>query len=151
MSKKPINQVEEYIDFLNIVSKRLESHNQILTLNKSMILEILFENSEHLSAEDIIELSKYKKDCLLKTTTVYRALSAFEALGIVHSILVNDKKRYETNFKEHHDHLICVKCNSIIEFINSKVEKEQEKIAKQQGFKLLTHTMYLYGVCKDCQ
>jgi Fur family ferric uptake transcriptional regulator len=44
-----------------------------------------------------------------------------------------------------------VKCNQIIEFINERIEEEQEKTAKENWFKLLNHTMYLYGICKDCQ
>ncbi len=75
MCKIPTNQIQEYIDFLEIVEKRLESHNQILTINKSIILELLFENSEHLSAEDIILLSKTKESNKLSATTVYRILN----------------------------------------------------------------------------
>ena len=42
------------------------------------------------------------------------------------------------------------KCNKIVEFVNEKIEKEQEKIAKENKFTLLNHTMYLYGICENC-
>lgn len=123
------------------------------TKQREIILETILESDRHLSAEDLHQLiqSKYP-DEKIGIATVYRAVSFLEDSGLISSIsLDKDTKKFETNFKEHHDHLICVKCNKIVEFVNEKIEKEQDKIAKKEGFKLMDHAMYLYGVCKDCQ
>jgi len=123
------------------------------TKQREIILETILNSDRHLSAEDLYKLiqEKYPEE-KIGIATVYRAVSFLEDSGLISSIsLDKDTKKFETNFKEHHDHLICVKCNKIVEFVNNKIEKEQEKITKNEEFKLLDHAMYLYGVCKDCQ
>ena len=123
------------------------------TKQREIILETILDSNKHLSAEELYNLIQEKHpEEKIGIATVYRAVSFLEKSNLISSIsLDKDTKKFETNFKEHHDHLICIKCNKIVEFINHKIEKEQEEIAKNQGFKLLTHDMYLYGICKDCQ
>ena len=55
--------------------------------------------------------------------------------------------------KQHHDHLICTKCGKIIEFMNDDLETLQEKISDKHQFRLDSHVMTLFGVCRDgkCQ
>lgn len=123
------------------------------TKQREIILETILNSEKHLSAEELYNLiqEKYPEE-KIGIATVYRAVSFLEESKLISSIsLDKDTKKFETNFKDHHDHLICIKCNKIVEFVNDKIEKEQEKIAKKQGFDLLEHDMYLYGVCKDCQ
>jgi len=123
------------------------------TKQREVIFETILNCKKHLSAEDLynIILERYP-DEKIGIATVYRALVFLEESNLIASIsLDKNTKKFETNFKEHHDHLICVKCNQIVEFMNDKIEKEQSKIAKEKGFKLLNHTMYLYGVCEKCQ
>jgi Fur family ferric uptake transcriptional regulator len=123
------------------------------TKQREVIFETILNCKKHLGAEDIYSmvLKKYP-DEKIGIATVYRALVFLEDANLIASISVGkDAKKFETNFKEHHDHLICVKCNKIIEFVNEEIEKQQEKTAKENGFKLLNHTMYLYGICRDCQ
>ena len=123
------------------------------TKQREVIFETILNCKKHLGAEDIYSmvLKKYP-DEKIGIATVYRALVFLEDANLISSISVGkDAKKFETSFKEHHDHLICVKCNKIIEFVNDRIEKEQENTAKENGFKLLNHTMYLYGICKDCQ
>ena len=59
-------------------------------------------------------------------------------------------KKFEFTTKPHHDHMICRRCGTIIEFEDSTIEKRQANIAKEHGFKLTGHMMQLYGVCKEC-
>ena len=152
MCKAPVNNLSEYIEFLKIVEKRLESHNQILTINKSIILELLFENSEHLSVEDIIQLSKQKQSNSLNVTTVYRGLSTFETFGIVDSIIIDDKKRYELSyFKQPHYHLHCQSCNKISEFESLDIHDMFLNNLKNIDFKPTNFNVIINGVCKKCQ
>jgi len=152
MCKVPTNQIQEYIEFLKIVEKRLESHNQILNINKSIILEILFENSEHLSADDIILLSKAKESNKLSVTTAYRILNIFESLGIVDSIIIDDKKRYELSyFKQPHYHLYCQNCHKIHEFENLDIHDEFLTNLRKIDFKPTNFNVIINGVCKQCQ
>jgi Fur family ferric uptake transcriptional regulator len=122
------------------------------TRQREIIFEIILDAKEHLSAEDIYKrvLQKYPNE-KMGIATVYRALSFLEDAKLILSISFDkDGKKYEANCKEHHDHLICVRCGKIVEFVSKDIEKAQEKVAKENGFKLLDHTMYLYGICSQC-
>ncbi len=122
------------------------------TKQRELIFETILDCEKHLSAEDTYNVITEKyPDEKIGIATVYRALAFLEEAHLISSISVDKNiRKFETNFKEHHDHLICTKCNKIVEFVNEKIEKEQEKIAKENNFKLLNHTMYLYGICEDC-
>lgn len=122
------------------------------TKQREIILETILDSNEHLNAEELSQIISQKHPTeKIGIATIYRALSFLEEVNLISSIaLDNDGKKFEANFKEHHDHIICVKCSKIIEFVNEDIEKAQEKIAKENGFKLLDHTMYLYGICTDC-
>lgn len=50
----------------------------------------------------------------------------------------------------HHDHLVCTKCNKIIEFENQELENMQIQVAALHGFHVLQHKMEIYGLCEDC-
>lgn len=151
MCQRQTSDMQEYLDFINIVEKRLTSHNQLLTFNKSKILEILFENSEHLSVEDIVRISN-DKELDLKTTTVYRTLSTFEAFGIVDSLVVDDKKRYELSyFKQPHYHLYCQSCHKISEFESLDIHDMFLNQLKNLEFRPTNFNVIINGVCKECQ
>jgi Fur family ferric uptake transcriptional regulator len=57
---------------------------------------------------------------------------------------------FELEQGEHHDHLVCIKCGKVDEFIDSMIERRQEVIAKQSGFKMTDHSLTIYGVCSQC-
>jgi Fur family ferric uptake transcriptional regulator len=50
----------------------------------------------------------------------------------------------------HHDHLICTKCQKIVEFESPQMERLQVEIAVGHGFHMLQHKMEIYGLCADC-
>ncbi len=108
---------------------------------------------DHLTAEEIYNLIKIKEpDSNIGIATVYRALSFLEEVDLIASIAFGSEgKKYESNAKAHHDHLICTSCGKIVEFVDEEIEKRQEKIAKQNNFKVTSHSMQLYGVCSACQ
>ncbi len=123
-----------------------------VTLPRMKILEIL-ENSEnrHMSAEEVYKyLIDAGKD--IGMATVYRVLTQFEAAGLVarhnfesgHSV-------YEINQGQHHDHILCIRCGKVDEFVDETIEERQREIAKVSGYEMTDHSLYIYGVCEDCQ
>jgi Fur family transcriptional regulator, ferric uptake regulator len=123
-----------------------------ITLPRVKILSIL-ENStlHHLSAEDVYRLLVKAGDDV-GLATVYRVLTQFEAAGLVirHNFEGNTSV-YEVNHGEHHDHLVCVKCGAIEEFLDDVIEARQLDIARQAGFKMTDHALNIYGLCRQCQ
>jgi Fur family ferric uptake transcriptional regulator len=129
----------------------LKSAGLKVTLPRLKILEVLESSpSHHLSAEDIyrVLIEQHEE---VGVATIYRVLSQFEESGIVHKLnFENNQAVYELCGDDHHDHLVCVKCNKIIEFQDDVIEKHQIQIADKHGFELTDHSLYLYGLCKDC-
>ncbi len=121
------------------------------SLQREQILKVLFNAQKHLTPEEIYNEVK-KENSTIGLATVYRTLSFLEREEMVSSISFGSEgKKYELNRGEHHDHMICIKCGKIIEFFDEELERLQEEIAKKNSFKLITHQMNMYGVCKECQ
>lgn len=123
------------------------------TEQREIVLKILLHAHEHLTAEEIYNQIKIKEpESNIGIATVYRALGFLEEVNLITSIVFgNDGKKYESNAKEHHDHLICTSCGKIVEFVDEEIEKRQDKIASKNKFKITSHSMQLYGLCSNCQ
>ncbi len=141
---------EEVIDELKKIVKQ---KGLKYTEQREIVLYILIHADGHLTAEEIYNLIKTKKpNSNIGIATVYRALGFLEEVNLITSITFGaDGKKYESNTKEHHDHLICTNCGKIIEFVDDEIEKRQNKIAKRNKFKITSHSMQLYGICELCQ
>lgn len=134
------------------VNQDLKSAGLRTTHPRLKVLEVL-ENSEtrHMAAEDIYKVLLDSGESI-GLATVYRALTQFESAGlVVRHNFESERAVYEINDEDHHDHLICIKCNTVIEFLNEEIEKLQEKVAKKHQFTLVDHSLTLYGICANCQ
>lgn len=121
------------------------------TTPRVKILEVLEHSpKKHLSVEDIYHLL-FKQNLEIGLATIYRVLSQFEQSGIVSKLHFDNQSVYEISNTEHHDHLVCVKCGRIDEFTDNIIEQHQQDIAQKLGYQLTDHSLYLYGVCANCQ
>ena len=122
-----------------------------VTTARVNILEV-FQNSSmrHLSADDVFRiLINSSQDIGL--ATVYRVLTQFEQAGIlIRSNFESGKAIYELNEGHHHDHMVCIECGGVEEFVDPEIEKRQHKIAKNKGFLVKDHSLTLYGSCANC-
>lgn len=125
---------------------RCEDQGLRMTDQRRTIATILDSVNDHPDVEELYgRINKVDKSISL--ATVYRTVKLFEELGILEKLEFGDgRARYEDADREHHDHLINVQNGEVIEFVNSDIEKLQEKIAQELGFKLLGHKLELYGV-----
>lgn len=121
------------------------------TLPRLRVLSIL-EDSEvrHLSADEIYK-SLSEDDGTIGLATVYRVLTQFEDAGLVirHNF-EGGRSVFELNDADHHDHMVCVKCGSVTEFFDRRIEDQQEKVAHDHGFTIQDHSLTLFGACKRC-
>jgi Fur family ferric uptake transcriptional regulator len=141
---------EEVIDELKKIVKQ---KGLKYTEQREIVLNILIHAEDHLTAEEVYnEIKSENGASNIGIATVYRALSFLEEVDLITSInFGTDGKKYESNAKSHHDHLICTECGKIIEFLDEEIEKRQDRIAKKNKFKITSHSMQLYGLCSDCQ
>ena len=79
-------------------------------------------------------------------------LTQFEAAGlIVKHHFEGGQSVFELDHGVHHDHLVCVKCNRVEEFVDPIIEERKQEIAKQADFTMTDHSLNVYGICKKCQ
>ncbi len=118
-----------------------------VTLPRVKILQLMEEAAEdnhHLSAEDVYKtLLESGEDVGL--ATVYRVLTQFESAGLVvrhnfeggHSV-------FEMAKGDHHDHMVCLDTNEVVEFVDPVIERRQRELADEHGFDIIDHSLVLY-------
>ena len=129
----------------------LEKKDLKLTSQRNTILHQAIHADGHFSAEKLLELSK-KADRTISKATVYRTLTLLKESKILEEQdFEGGKKLYErAQGRKHHDHFICIRCGKIIEFENDHIEKLQDFEAKKHHFKVVYHSLKLFGFCKNC-
>lgn len=133
------------------VSTELKASGLKATLPRMKILEIFQRSSQdgirHLSAEDVYRaLVAVQLDVGL--ATVYRVLTQFEQAGLLtRGNFEAGRAVFELNEGAHHDHLLCLSCGRVEEFVDGEIERRQKQIAAEKGFALREHALALYGEC----
>ena len=126
----------------------LKSAGLKATLPRLRIIN-LFETSKvrHLTAEDVYR-TLLVEGLDIGLATVYRVLTQFEQAGLlVRHHFESGKAVFELNEGKHHDHLVCMQCGRVEEFYDAEIEKRQTKVAKERGFEISEHALYLYAEC----
>jgi Fur family transcriptional regulator, ferric uptake regulator len=123
------------------------------TPQRQKVLKIFMElaQGEHLSAEDLHSILERDGE-RISLSTVYRTLHLMVYMGLLRELeLAEGHKHYELNrpLRDHH-HIVCVHCNTTLEFAESSVAKIGEKTAKTAGYHVLDCQLTLYGICANC-
>ncbi len=117
-----------------------------MTDQRRVIARVLSEAHDHPDVEELYARAA-KIDSHISIATVYRTVRLFEEAGILERHDFRDgRSRYEEVPERHHDHLIDVQSGKVVEFRNEDIEKLQEFIARELGYKLVDHRLELYGV-----
>lgn len=136
---------------LELTDKNLRQAGLKVTLPRTNILKILEKaDPHHLTAEDVYQtLLEQGEDVGL--ATVYRVLTQFEAAGLVkRHHFASGQAVFELEHGIHHDHLVCINCGKVAEFVDDVIEKRQADIAARAHFKMTDHSLTIYGLCKSC-
>ena len=131
---------------IDTILQRCERKGLRMTSQRKIIALVLEDAADHPDVEELYKRSS-KIDPTISIATVYRTVKLFDEAGILDKLEFGDgRARYEDAEREHHDHLIDVNSGRVIEFVDSDIEKLQEKIANKLGYKLMGHKLELYGV-----
>jgi Fur family ferric uptake transcriptional regulator len=123
--------------------------NLRMTEQRRVIARVLSESDDHPDVETVYQRAS-EIDPGIGLATVYRTLRLFEEANILERHDFGDgRARYEEVPEEHHDHLIDVNSGDVIEFSNEEIEKLQNRVAQELGYKLVDHRLELYGVKLD--
>ena len=128
------------------ILQRCEQKSLRMTSQRKIIAQGLEDTADHPDVEELYTRAS-KIDPTISIATVYRTVKLFDEAGILDKLEFGDgRARYEDAERDHHDHLIDINSGSVIEFVDSDIEKLQEKIANKLGYKLMGHKLELYGV-----
>ena len=116
------------------------------------IFDVFWATERHLSVQELFDLVR-KKHKNIGYATVARTMKLFADSGICTQVDFGDGiSRYEHKFgHEHHDHLICVKCDRFVEIHSDKLEKLQTQLVKKHGFIQENHKLEIFGICPKCK
>ncbi len=117
-----------------------------MTEQRRVIAAVLSDAEDHPDVDEV-HARAAKKDSRISIATVYRTVRLLEDAGILERHDFRDgRSRYEQISKDHHDHLIDMDSGTVIEFSNDQIEKLQELVAKELGYRLVDHRLELYCV-----
>lgn len=122
------------------------------TLPRIKILQILEQaDKRHMNAEDVYKTLIETGDDV-GIATVYRVLTQFEAAGLVtRHHFAEGHSVFELDQGKHHDHILCVQCGRVDEFVDDIIEQRQHEIAEKAGYEMTDHSLYIYGICPACR
>lgn len=126
----------------------LKSSGLKATLPRIKILELFQQSAQrHMTAEDVYKVL-LTEGSDIGLATVYRVLMQFEQAGLLsRNHFEAGKAVFELNEGQHHDHLVCVNCGRVEEFFDPEIERRQQQIATERGYKLQDHALSLYVLC----
>jgi Fur family transcriptional regulator, ferric uptake regulator len=117
-----------------------------MTGQRRIIARVLSQSDDHPDVELLYHRAN-SIDSNISIATVYRTVKLFEEAGIIERHDFGDgRSRYEAMSESHHDHLINLKTGEVIEFTNEHIEKLQETIARELGYRLVDHRLELYAI-----
>lgn len=122
------------------------------TEQRRLIIDTFFDADEHITIDSLLKQVR-AVDARVGYATVYRTMKLLSESGVVQEHKFGDGfTRYElADDGSHHDHLVCLECNKIIEFEEPQIEVLQDRVAKRHGFLVRAHKHEMYGTCADCQ
>lgn len=115
------------------------------------VLEAFLKLEQHVTINDIQE-QLGQDNIRLDQDFVSNSMALLCRFGFASKIEFDDKEtQYEhRHIGLHHDHMVCTKCGSILEFKDEAIEHQQLKVAEVYGFHMLQHKMEIYGICSKC-
>ncbi|MFN7971979.1 MAG: transcriptional repressor [Acidobacteriota bacterium] len=134
-----------------LFSDYLRKRNLKLTPERRTILREVLGHRGHVDADEIL-VHLRSKDERVSRATIYRTLDLLVDSGLIWKVsLGTTQAHYEHAYgAKHHDHLICLSCRQVIEFVNDRIEQLQVKVCRDHGFTAVRHNMQIFGYCSKC-
>ncbi len=142
------NHDEEHARFEAFLRGRQLKH----TSERRALLDAVLDWDRHFDADEL-HMGLKAKGQDISRATVYRTLDLLIQCGLVRKQSFGDQHaHYEAvRHDEHHDHLICLSCNKILEFYRADLEALQDAICADHAFKPLHHSLQIFGLCSECK
>lgn len=139
-------------DRLDTFRRWIKDEGLKATAQREDIAQVFFSITRHISVEELYGEVR-QVNPRVGYATVYRTLKLLKECGLAEERHFADgQARFENvEAEHHHDHLICERCGQIVEFVQPRIERLQEEVARRHGYLATTHKMEIYGICKECR
>ena len=131
--------------YISKFKEALKKENLKFTDQRYLVFKTLLDNDSHLECEDVVRIIN-KSGKKISRATAYRTFDILVKYELARKLILDDGiAKYENKlFTEHHDHMIDIETNEIIEFVDDDIEKIQTEIAKKHGYEIVKHVHQLF-------
>ena len=134
-------------------TKFLKRKNMKVTQSRLNLIDLIASYGRHFEVEELVNWIATRADRTVSRSTIYRTIKLLQEFGVIKEVIKqNNRTIYEfTAGKSHHDHLVCVECGSIIEFVNEDIENLQDQVCDEYNFQPMHHRLEIFGICSNCR
>lgn len=138
-----------------IILDALKKDGHRLTPARIELIDIVLQSKKPLAADEILKKLSARKTAVNKTT-VYREIEFLTKEKVLTELHLGERKlRYEMAGMDHHHHLVCVDCKNVEDFVLApeaiqKEHAQERQIASKKKFKVISHRLEFFGICKNC-
>jgi Fur family ferric uptake transcriptional regulator len=131
--------------------KTLRQRGHRITPQREMIIEIIAQSNRHMTAEEVFAAVQERTQAI-NIATVYRTLNFLFEEGLISRVDLGDGQIvYTTTRHGPHIHLVCQRCNRVIEADDCSIETLDEQLRTKYGFIADLQHIAIFGVCVECQ
>lgn len=140
----------EFAEILRAFEDRCREAGFQLTVQRRVILEAMLLRDDHPTAEQVYDTIRAQVPEISRGT-VYRTLDSLVELGAIRRAHhLGSSARFDSNTGHHH-HLVCMRCNRVIDFEDARLDDLPLPNRKRTGFQITDYSIHFTGLCADCQ
>jgi Fur family ferric uptake transcriptional regulator len=123
-----------------------------LTPARRHLIEVIAGSTAHLTPSELYEKAGGKASGI-SLVTIYRTLDILSRLGFICEVYTEGHARSYLlrRPREHHHHLICSECGTVLDFTGCALSALEKKLAAETGFHIDSHLLEFSGKCRECQ
>jgi Fur family ferric uptake transcriptional regulator len=123
-----------------------------MTPERRWVLQGVLSREGHFDADELLSFL-HRRHMPVSRATLYRTLDHLTVAGLVkkHRFGQGHALFEHVYGRQHHDHLVCDRCGTVIEFVNDDIEALQDEVCRAHGFEPTNHVMQIFGICSRCR
>ena len=146
----PARLNQNMLQRLDLFTKVIQENGNRMTASRKAIIDSLLASDGHVSADELVDLVRVRKPGIGRMT-VYRTLELLSDLGLIRPVYQgNAAAHYILMDEGHHHHLICSRCNRIVEFEQCVLREIEQSVSQHHEFVIQGHLLEIFGLCPDC-